>query len=109
MDGWDLALTGWGRCESGINDLRVGVVDGDVGTRSTWSARFHQGMRTYPEGVTAVLILTPRNWKVLADCIVGDVPIKAEVLEGDASSLIACAPALALRVTPPEEAGPDWS
>jgi hypothetical protein len=66
-------------------------------------------MGTYPDGVTAVLILTPRNWKVLADCVVGAVPIEAEVLEGDASSLMACAPAWALRVTPPEDAGPDWS
>ena len=104
-----MALTGWGRCESGINDLRVGVVDGDVGTRSTWSARFHQGMGTYPDEVTAELILTPRNWNVLADCVVGADPIEAEVFEGDASSLMACAPAWAFRVTPPDEAGPDWS
>jgi len=64
-------------------------------------------MGTYPDGVTAELILTPTNWKVLADCIVGAVPIEAEVFEGDASSLTACAPAWAFRVTPPEEAGPD--
>lgn len=50
-------------------------------------------MGTYSDGVTAELILTPRNWNVLADCVVGAVPIEAEVLEEDASSLMACAPA----------------
>jgi hypothetical protein len=50
-------------------------------------------MGTYPDGVTAELILTPRNWNVLADGVLGNVPTEAEVLEGDASSLMACAPA----------------
>ena len=44
----------------------------------------------YPEGLTAVLIFTPMNWNVLADCVVdADPPVDNEVLDGVASSLMA--------------------
>jgi hypothetical protein len=64
---------------------------------------------THPEGETAVFILTPRNWKLLAGASSPPADTTLLLSIEEASRRIACTPAVALRVTLPEEAGPDCS